>query len=143
MRFSSSGFGAPARGIGFGRNRAVEASSGRFLCFMDGDDVMMPKRIEAQLAAALARPGCLVGSRYTRDTESRPRDTWWHNHMTQEQLFTQRLRETTLAQPTWFCERAVFDAVGGYVQNKPHEARLNQPASRAPSSLKERLPCAA
>ena len=45
-----------------------------------------------------------------------------HNGMTQAQLHSQRLREATLAQPTWFCARSVFDAVGGYVEAKPHEA---------------------
>lgn len=102
----------------------MEASSGSFLCFNDGDDKSLPRRIELQIAAAQERPGCLVGCRYVRDGDCRPRDTYWHNNMTQEQLFTQRLRETTIVQPTWFCERAVFDAVGGYPQNCPYEVRL-------------------
>lgn len=39
------------RGVGFGRNRAIEASSGEYLCFQDIDDTMYPKRIELQLEA--------------------------------------------------------------------------------------------
>ena len=53
-------------GCGFAKNRAVAQSSGAWLCFHDVDDVSMPSRIEAQLAAAAARPGCLVGARVLR-----------------------------------------------------------------------------
>lgn len=39
-------------GVGYGRNRAIEHSRGEYLCFLDIDDVMYPRRIELQLAAA-------------------------------------------------------------------------------------------
>ena len=110
------------------------------LSSQDADDVAAPRRVEAQLAAALAAgPSTLVGCRYSRGAGGgRPRDTAWrapprpprlicttltfspylfpsvlrlrlrrrpilyrHNGMTQAQLVSQRLRETTLAQPTW------------------------------------------
>lgn len=40
------------KGVGFGRNRAIESSTGNYLCFLDIDDVMYPRRIELQLEAA-------------------------------------------------------------------------------------------
>lgn len=40
------------KGVGFGRNRAIESSTGNYLCFLDIDDVMYSRRIELQLEAA-------------------------------------------------------------------------------------------
>lgn len=40
------------KGVGYGRNRAIEASAGQYLCFLDIDDIMYPQRIELQLQAA-------------------------------------------------------------------------------------------
>jgi glycosyltransferase involved in cell wall biosynthesis len=38
-------------GCGFARNRAVSQSKGRYLCFLDSDDIMLPQRCAAQLSA--------------------------------------------------------------------------------------------
>uniref|UniRef100_A0A8D2ILI3 UDP-GlcNAc:betaGal beta-1,3-N-acetylglucosaminyltransferase like 1 n=1 Tax=Varanus komodoensis TaxID=61221 RepID=A0A8D2ILI3_VARKO len=43
-------------GVGFAKNRAVEQSSGTYLCFLDSDDVMMPQRIRLQWDANLQHP---------------------------------------------------------------------------------------
>lgn len=40
------------KGVGYGRNRAIEASRGEYLCFLDIDDVMYPRRVSSQLRAA-------------------------------------------------------------------------------------------
>lgn len=40
------------KGVGYGRNRAIESSTGDYLCFLDIDDVMYPRRIELQLEMA-------------------------------------------------------------------------------------------
>lgn len=34
--------------MGYGRNRAIEASTGTYLCFQDIDDEMLPERIWKQ-----------------------------------------------------------------------------------------------
>ena len=41
-------------GPGYARNRAIAQSSGRFLCFLDADDVMYPSRIRQQYEVTLA-----------------------------------------------------------------------------------------
>lgn len=38
--------------MGYGRNRAIEASSGNYLCFQDIDDEMLPERILKQYQLA-------------------------------------------------------------------------------------------
>ncbi|CAE8723786.1 unnamed protein product, partial [Polarella glacialis] len=112
-------------GCGTAKNRAVLQSSGDFLCFLDADDVMRPRRVEAQLGLALARKGCggagcLVGSCIVREPcDAQPRYTAWLNSLTQEQLLLQRFKECTLAMPTWFCARAVFDAASGFLETGP------------------------
>jgi glycosyltransferase involved in cell wall biosynthesis len=49
------------------RNRAVALSSGAFLCILDADDVMLPRRIELQLAEARVHPHALIGCQFIRD----------------------------------------------------------------------------
>lgn len=34
--------------VGYGRNRAIEAAKGNYLCFQDIDDEMLPERISQQ-----------------------------------------------------------------------------------------------
>jgi hypothetical protein len=46
----------------------------------------------------------------------------WHNGMSDAQLYLQRLRETTLAQPTWAMTRETFAAAGAYNEDAPHNA---------------------
>jgi len=109
--------GSPARGCGYGRNRAIELASAdsALLVVQDADDVSAPTRCEVLLAAAASQPsGTLLGSRYWREGGGRPRDLAWHNGLSERQLVTQRLRETTLAVPTWALSRATWEAVGGF-----------------------------
>jgi phosphatidylinositol kinase/protein kinase (PI-3 family) len=50
----------PALGAGPARNRAIQQSSGEFLCILDADDVMMPERLEYQVRACKEHPHALV-----------------------------------------------------------------------------------
>jgi glycosyltransferase involved in cell wall biosynthesis len=50
-------------GLAASLNRALDAATGRYAARLDADDVALPRRLEAQLAAARAGPGlALVGS---------------------------------------------------------------------------------
>lgn len=46
--------------MGYAKNRAVEQSSGKYLCFQDIDDVMMPRRIVAQLEECQKYPEAVI-----------------------------------------------------------------------------------
>ncbi|GAB1598640.1 UDP-GlcNAc:betaGal beta-1,3-N-acetylglucosaminyltransferase-like protein 1 [Argonauta hians] len=108
------------KGVGFARNRAVENCCGRFLCFLDADDVMGVDRIQTQYNAALENPTCLIGSQFHRDPlNSTQRFTLWANTLTEEQLQTQIFTShgPTIVMPTWFCSRNLFDKVGGFSEN--------------------------
>lgn len=116
---------SPARGCGFGRNRAAELASPQSQLFvvLDADDVCAPERCAALLSASRAcTPLTLLGSRYWREGGGRPRDLAWHNGMSQAQLVTQRLRETTLAIPTWAFTRELYERAGRFVEAAPNEA---------------------
>lgn len=50
------------------RNRAFAASSGRFVCFFDADDIMAPRHIESLLARLQTEPHCMALSPWMRFT---------------------------------------------------------------------------
>ena len=75
---------------------------------------MLPRRVELQLAAALAAPPhTLLGCRFVRE----PVDATWHyslwaNSMTQRDLWLQQYRECPIVQPTWFYHRSTWELAG-------------------------------
>ncbi|XP_048466837.1 UDP-GlcNAc:betaGal beta-1,3-N-acetylglucosaminyltransferase-like protein 1 isoform X2 [Rhincodon typus] len=78
------------KGVGFAKNQAIVQSFGRFLCFLDADDVMMPQRVRLQYEAALTNNNCIIGCQVKREPEgSTERYARWINNLTQEQLVTQ------------------------------------------------------
>jgi len=101
-------------GPGYGRNRAVRASHGSLLCFLDADDIMFPTRVACQYEAAQTlSENTLIGTNFVRlPRDATPRYTDWLNALTPSQLYTQRFKEVTLLQPTWFMRRSWFDAMG-------------------------------
>lgn len=52
MIFTQAGIGPVATGVGAARNRAIEASSGRFLAFLDADDTWEPGYLASALGIA-------------------------------------------------------------------------------------------
>ncbi|XP_051993564.1 UDP-GlcNAc:betaGal beta-1,3-N-acetylglucosaminyltransferase-like protein 1 isoform X3 [Xyrauchen texanus] len=105
------------RGVGFAKNQAVCQSSGRYLCFQDADDVMMPQRVRLQHEAATLNPTAIVGCKVCRIPEgSTERYTRWINSLTPEQLLTQVYTShgPTVVMPTWFCSRDLFQKVGPF-----------------------------
>ena len=127
-----------ARGAGCARNLAVRQSTGTFLCLLDADDLMLPRRVEAQLDAARQWPCAIVGSRFRRmPADATERYARWANGLTNSELLLQQYREITLIQPTWFMARATFEAVGGYVETAADAEALGYEGmvARAPATV--------
>ncbi len=140
-RFRAAGWcweasrGHPNRGEGYARNCAVQQSHGEYICVMDADDMMQPCRVLRQLEAAKRHPNAIIGGGFRRE----PDDATWHytawaNGLSQEQLLLQQYREVTMLHPTWFHSRAVFDAVGGYVELADHVDEIRSGAAEASNS---------
>ncbi|XP_048510433.1 UDP-GlcNAc:betaGal beta-1,3-N-acetylglucosaminyltransferase-like protein 1 [Athalia rosae] len=109
--------GPDPRGVGYAKNRAVENSTGEFLCFQDVDDIMLPCRIQAQYEVAKDEKNAIVGGKFKRSPENAtPRFTNWANAISgdklEEQIYTSH--GPTIIMPTWFCHKSVFQKVGGF-----------------------------
>ncbi|XP_023718290.1 UDP-GlcNAc:betaGal beta-1,3-N-acetylglucosaminyltransferase-like protein 1 isoform X1 [Cryptotermes secundus] len=105
------------RGAGYAKNRSVEQSTGHFLCFQDVDDIMLPDRILHQYETAKKNTNAIVGCGFHRlPADSTVRFTRWANSLDDQQLYHQQYTSygPTVVMPTWFCERGVFDRVGGF-----------------------------
>ncbi|KAL5018400.1 hypothetical protein ScPMuIL_004122 [Solemya velum] len=105
------------KGVGFAKNRAIEKSSGKYLCFLDADDVMHKDRIVEQLEVARRHTRSIIGSCFHREpVGSTQRFTDWANGLSQHQLLTQIYTShgPTVIMPTWFCSRNVYDTVGSF-----------------------------
>ena len=137
-----------SRGAGFARNRAVDLGGPNldnhhqqairpaeqchsFLCFLDSDDRMHPKRVYEQAMWFLSRVDddhnnhsksyqTLLGCTFDRDP---PDATWhyatWANGLSDAQLYLQQFREMTVLQPTWMISRPWFLQLGGYMEAPP------------------------
>jgi len=100
---------------------ARAAARGRFLARMDGDDVSLPRRLEAQRALLEASPelvGCGCGVEYFPPEAvrggARRYETWINGVVTPEQIERSLFVECPLAHPTFFLRAAAVEAVGGY-----------------------------
>ena len=101
------------KGVGYARNMAISKSSGKYLCFQDVDDIMLPDRILRQYSTAVTLiDNVIIGSRFKRLPEnSTERYAKWANNLNKEQLKTQIYTShgPTIIMPTWFMHRKVFD----------------------------------
>ncbi|XP_030636262.1 queuosine-tRNA galactosyltransferase [Chanos chanos] len=108
---------AKPKGVGYAKNQAVAQSSGRFLCFQDADDIMLPQRVRLQYERAILHPNAIVGCQVRRIPEgSTERYTRWINSLSPEQLLTQVYTShgPTVVMPTWFCSRDWYQKVGPF-----------------------------
>ena len=109
-------------GCGYAKNEAIKYSEGKYLCFFDADDIMNPERISKQFNEALrSNPFTLIGCQVKRiPKNSTLRYTKWLNKLTEEQLSLQVFTANgpTIAMPTWFCSKSLFDSVeGGFCED--------------------------
>lgn len=42
--------------VGYGRNKTINQSTGKYICFCDADDIMEPMRISSQLKLCIENP---------------------------------------------------------------------------------------
>jgi glycosyltransferase involved in cell wall biosynthesis len=95
-------------GVSAARNAAVAASTGEWLGFLDADDIWLPRRISAQLAAAEDNPEAgLVLCERTHKFELVPDWFIWP--------VTETESKTCFEPSAWLVRRSTFEAVGGFI----------------------------
>ncbi len=108
----------PNIGMGEALNRAAAAVDADWLVRMDADDVMMPTRLERQVAFVDAHPGLAVASCLVYYIDRRGRVFARSNtDLLDEQDFRRYLRSSRLIAPSHpgvVMSRRVFTSVGGY-----------------------------
>jgi glycosyltransferase involved in cell wall biosynthesis len=106
------------------RNAAIDAAAGRYLAFLDSDDIWAPEKLEKQMRALRDRPKCRWSyticdridecGRPLADEDPGspvPPDGW---------IFESLLRlEIAISMPTIVAERDLVDEIGGFDEQQP------------------------
>ena len=112
----------PNQGIVPALNLGLEQCVGKYIARMDGDDIMLPKRLETQLEFMEANPyidisGCLVDIFVSEGDlpSSSLRYQQWSNSLISEQaILSEIFVESPLMHPTFFAKRSIFSLLEGY-----------------------------
>uniref|UniRef100_A0A5S6QR42 Glyco_trans_2-like domain-containing protein n=1 Tax=Trichuris muris TaxID=70415 RepID=A0A5S6QR42_TRIMR len=111
--FKSNSRAEAAGGVGYAKNQAARQGSGKFLCFLDADDEMLPGRLHQQYKAAVALPySTIIGSKFRRlPLGSTGRYSRWANNIPLSvmpfQIYTSH--GPPVVAPTWFLSRRLFE----------------------------------
>jgi glycosyltransferase involved in cell wall biosynthesis len=104
------------QGVALARNRGVEISRGRWVAFLDADDLWLPEKLAAQMKALAEDPGCgaACSSFVEVDADLRPMRTVHWESCHEPLLTSLLLRGNVVGTPsTVIVKRALFVAVGG------------------------------
>ena len=110
------------RGIVAALNEGLRHCRNPWIARMDADDIMMPNRLQVQMAAVRDRPeiqllGC--GYRLFRDFETptpgqRRYQDWSNRLLTDEAIKAEIFVEAPICHPTFFVRRTLYQKLGGY-----------------------------
>jgi glycosyltransferase involved in cell wall biosynthesis len=101
------------------RNAALGAAAGKYVAFLDSDDVWSPRKLEKQLAALSAASRCrwsyTACDRIDADGELLAPELQPANPVRSGRIFEQLLAlEVSVAMPTLIAERSLIDEAGAF-----------------------------
>ena len=97
------------------RNFAVQAASGRYLAFLDSDDLWLPEKLSRQLPFFGKPPGLrLVHTRELWLRQGRVISQKGQRHRRFGDVFGDALEKCILGPSTVVLERSLFDEIGGF-----------------------------
>jgi glycosyltransferase involved in cell wall biosynthesis len=106
-----------SRGVSVARNHGVHLARGRFIAFLDSDDLFLPTKVEKQIALFAQEPElgflhCSFSKFDDRGSDLGVRDTSRHQGM----IYPQILQEWSvlMAIPCMLVRKDVFENVGGF-----------------------------
>lgn len=108
------------RGASAARNRGVRETDGRWLAFLDSDDLWRPEKLACQLAALEARPECPAcyteevwyrHGRWANPRKIHAKPSGW--------IFSRCLALCLISPSSILLRRDVFDALGGFDESLP------------------------
>ncbi|HEY0388741.1 MAG TPA: glycosyltransferase [Gaiellales bacterium] len=117
-------------------NRCIGLARGELIANLADDDLMLPDRIERQVAVFEAEPGTAVvhGDAEVVDAAGRPAGAWLSQELAPEALLHVLVRHhNVLVWPSTTIHRRVFEQLGGYVEGYRIAADLDLWLRAAPS----------
>lgn len=94
-------------GTAYAANIAIEKAKGQYICRMDGDDIMLPKRLEQQVSFLRKNPSVIaVGGQCIRMDESGRKTGMKAFPLSHDELASMVFRASPIQQPTLMVNRA-------------------------------------
>jgi glycosyltransferase involved in cell wall biosynthesis len=112
------------RGPGGSREAGRQAARGDFLQYLDSDDLLLPRKLELQVAALARRPDCGVAygrTRYRNGAGEEIACTWKEPNQVQETMFPSFLVARWWETATPLYRRTVTDAAGPWTDLRLEE----------------------
>lgn len=113
------------QGLLMALNCGLAECKGEFVARMDGDDLMLPERLEKQLAFAKNHPWADLTAALISGFDDAPQEVisntryqvWSNSVLTDHDIRREMFVESTLMHPTFFARREFFEGLGGYQDN--------------------------